>query len=118
MSIISTHHNAMLYLLNLLATCDGHENRLETEFKLEIALRYFGGSLSDAAEAIEWVCTLWRSHDTNQLFEEACEQLGKSIYYEHDLALLYDMIEVDEALSAAEGDTFEKIKNRVEKRNT
>lgn len=109
MPVLKDRADAILYLLDYMVGIDQHLDENESEQFVQSAFQLLQNDFERVQEKIRWIARLWREHDREELFAEACEILKSSASQAEDLRMLKQMAAADGRIDPKEQELFSDI---------
>lgn len=109
MPVLNDRVDAILYLLDYMVGIDKILDEKESDYFIQTAFGLLQGNFVQIQEKIQWITKLWREHERDSLFEEACAILKEHDHLQEDLKLLRKMAAIDGKIDPAEQKLFERI---------
>jgi uncharacterized tellurite resistance protein B-like protein len=113
MPILKDRADAILYLLDYMVGIDQHLDENESEQFVQSAFQLLHNDFERVQEKIRWIARLWREHDREVLFGEACDILRESDTQAEDLKMLQQMAAADGRIDPKEQELFAQICDKI-----
>lgn len=113
MSTLKDRADAILYLLDYMVGIDQHLDENESEQFVQAAFQLLQNDFERVQEKIRWIARLWREHDREVLFTEACSILRDSDTQTEDLKMLRQMAAADGRIDPKEQELFAEISKNI-----